>query len=116
VEATWHRVDAIDARADSLVIMKTASRRRGLTKTSSRRRGLEDAIAVRNGSKSEKKPPTTSSLQDDARRWRKDAASPTIIAGSSDFHFHSVATGFLWCLQQKTHLFAQASEGVASIH
>mmetsp|Transcript_28537 Transcript_28537/g.32810 ORF Transcript_28537/g.32810 Transcript_28537/m.32810 type:complete len:239 (-) Transcript_28537:530-1246(-) len=40
----------------------------------------------------------------------------TMKIGSSTFHFHSLATGFLWCLQQKTHLLAQAREGVASMH
>ena len=43
-------------------------------------------------------------------------ASETISNGSSAFHFHSVATGFLWCRQQKTHLLAQARDGVASMH
>jgi hypothetical protein len=30
-------------------------------------------------------------------------------------HFQLVATGLVWCRQQKTHLLAQASEGVASM-
>ena len=34
----------------------------------------------------------------------------------SSFHRHSRPTGFLWCRQQKTHLLAQAREGVASMH
>ena len=32
--------------------------------------------AVRNGSKSKKKPPTTSSPGDDVRRWREGPAAP----------------------------------------
>ena len=37
-------VDIVTRRVDSLTMMKTASRQRGLMKTPSRRRGLEDAI------------------------------------------------------------------------
>mmetsp|Transcript_1868 Transcript_1868/g.4589 ORF Transcript_1868/g.4589 Transcript_1868/m.4589 type:complete len:201 (+) Transcript_1868:260-862(+) len=39
----------------------------------------------------------------------------TITSGSSMSHFHSLPTGLLWCRQQKTHLLAHASEGVASM-
>jgi hypothetical protein len=40
----------------------------------------------------------------------------TMKSGSSVFHLHSVPTGFLWCLQQNTHLLAQAKDGVAYIY
>mmetsp|Transcript_34100 Transcript_34100/g.60887 ORF Transcript_34100/g.60887 Transcript_34100/m.60887 type:complete len:201 (-) Transcript_34100:218-820(-) len=39
----------------------------------------------------------------------------TITSGSSISHFHSFPTGLLWWRQQKTHLLAQAREGVASM-
>ena len=72
-------------RQDSLTAPSTASRWRDVAPTPSRRRGLEDAIdatalsptrrdgpdAVRNSSKSKKRPPTTSSDEDGAHRWRK---------------------------------------------
>jgi hypothetical protein len=56
------------------VIMTTASRRRGFIETPSPRpRALSPTRrgdGVRNGSKSKKRPPATSSDGDDARRWR----------------------------------------------
>jgi|MDSW01.2.fsa_nt_gb hypothetical protein len=40
----------------------------------------------------------------------------TSVSASSIFHRHSRPTGFVWCLQQKTHLLAHARLGVASMH
>lgn len=47
--------------------------------------------------------------------WRSIAES-TISNGSSIFHCQLFPTGFVWCLQQKTHLLAHARLGVASMH
>ena len=44
------------------------------------------------------------------------SAPPNITSGSSMAHFHSLPTGLEWWRQQKTHLLAHASEGVASMH
>lgn len=40
----------------------------------------------------------------------------TISSGSSIFHLQLFPTGFVWCLQQNTHLLAHAKLGVASMH
>lgn len=48
--------------------------------------------------------------------WWRRMASFTISRGGSIFQRHSVPTGFLWWRQQNVHLFAQASDGVASMH
>mmetsp|Transcript_38395 Transcript_38395/g.80492 ORF Transcript_38395/g.80492 Transcript_38395/m.80492 type:complete len:212 (-) Transcript_38395:167-802(-) len=40
----------------------------------------------------------------------------TSMRGSSVSHRQLVPTGFLWWRQQKTHLLAHASDGVASMH
>lgn len=47
--------------------------------------------------------------------WRSIAVF-TISIGSSIFHCQLFPTGFVWCLQQKTHLLAHAKLGVASMH
>mmetsp|Transcript_19971 Transcript_19971/g.28095 ORF Transcript_19971/g.28095 Transcript_19971/m.28095 type:complete len:252 (-) Transcript_19971:266-1021(-) len=48
--------------------------------------------------------------------WCLEMAASIIISGGSITHFHSLPTGLVWCRQQKTHLLAQASEGVISMH
>ena len=64
VEAVWHRVDAVAATAS---VRATSRHRRDR--------------AVRNGSTSTKKPPTSSEDGDDARRWRKVEISRWLRTG-----------------------------------
>ena len=65
---------------DSRGITTTASWRRCLVKTPSTRplslTRRDGPDAVRNSSKSQKRPPTSSSPGDDARRWREGPATP----------------------------------------
>ena len=48
-------------------------------------------------------------------RWFSSKPSSK-VAGSSTCQRNEVPTGLSWWRQQKTHLFAHASDGVASMH